>query len=171
MKMISEYIGERLLFNQPSVFKRFHELRAKEELIGSLRQVGFFGMRWEVSIQNKNWEIYKPSCWRSALDIRETGYEMPIANFVRDRFRSKGAVSLPKGEKLKIEPHFFKGFCEIKNVQEECIARIKPKTSLKDKAEVMIEKKSELFDQYPWIIILAYIITIEQRHQAAHSSV
>ena len=169
--MISEYIGQRIWFKQPSVFKRFHELKAGEELIGTLQQKGFFGMRWEVSIQNKNWEISKPSCWRSALDIRETGYELQIANFIRDRFRSKGMVSLPKGEKLKIEPHFFKGFCEIKNMQEECIARIKPKTSLKDKAEVMIEKKSELIDQYPWTIILAYIITIEQRHQAAHSSV
>jgi hypothetical protein len=79
-------------------------------------------------------------------------------------------VTLPKGKTLKIEPHFFKGFCEIKNVHEECIARIKPKTALKDKAEVLIEKKSELLDQYPWIIILAYIIVIEQRQQASHSA-
>ncbi|MFA5804293.1 MAG: hypothetical protein WC879_06585 [Melioribacteraceae bacterium] len=169
--MISEYIGQRIWFKQPSVFKRFHELKAGEELIGTLQQKGFWGMKWEVSIQNKNWEIYRPSCWRTVMEIREAGFEMPFASFQKDRFRSKGTLMLPKGERLKIAPHFFKGFCEIKNVHEECIARIKPKTSLKDKAEVMIEKKSELIDQYPWIIILAYIITIEQRHQAAHSSV
>ena len=125
-------------------------------------------MRWEVSIQNKNWEIYKPSFWRNAFDIREAGHEMPIANFVRERFKSRGAVSLPKGETLKIEPHLFKGFCEIKNVREECIVRIKSKTSWKERAEVTIEKRSELIDRYPWVILLAYIIIIYQRHHASH---
>jgi len=170
MKTISEYIGEKLLFIQPSAFKGLHELRVNDELLSTMQPRGFFGRRWEVSIQNKNWEIYKPSFWRRVFDIREAGYELPIANFVRDRFRSKGVVSLPKGEKLKIEPHLFKGFCEIKNINEECIARIIPKKSLKDKAEVIIEKKSELIDRYPWIIILAYIIVIEQRRQASHSA-
>lgn len=170
MKSLSDYISEKLLFIQPTAFKRLHELRMNDQLLATMQQRGFFGMRWEVSIQDKNWEIYKPSFWRNAFDIREAGYEMPIANFVRDRFRSRGAVSLPKGEKLKIEPHLFKGFCEIKNVQEECIVRIKSKISWKEKSEVIIEKRSELINQYPWIIMLAYIITIEQRHQAAHSA-
>lgn len=170
MKPLSDYKGEKLLFIQPNAFKGLHELRVNDDLLATMQPRGFFGMRWEVSIQNKNWEIYKPSIWKRAFDIREAGYELQIANFVRDRFRSRGEVSLPKGDKLKIEPHLFKGFCEIKNVQEECIARIIPKKSLKDKAEVIIEKKSGLMDRYPWIIILAYIIVIEQRHQAAHSA-
>lgn len=169
MKPLSDYMGEKLLFIQPSAFKRAHELRVNDELLASMQQRGFFGMRWEVSIQNENWEIYRPSCWRSILEIRKAGYEMPIASFIRERFKARGSVSLPKGEMLKIEPHLFKGFCEIKNAREECMARIKPKTSLKDKAEVMIEKRSELIDRYPWIIILAYIVVMEQRHQAVHS--
>lgn len=171
MKPLSDYMGEKLLFTQPSAFKRIHELRVNDTLLATMQQKGFFGMRWEISIQNKNWEIYKPSFWKSAIDIREAGYELPIAIFTKERFRSKGVVSLSKGEKIKIEPHLFKGFCEIKNLQEELIARIKPKSSLKDKAEVIIEKKSGLMDRYPWIIILAYIIILEQRHQASHSAV
>lgn len=171
MKPLSDYMGEKLLFIQPSFFKGLHELRINDELIATIQSRGFFGMRWEVSIQNKNWEIYKPSFWRGALDIREAGYEMPIANFVRVRFKSKGMVTLPKGETLKIEPHLFKGFTEIKNIKEECIVRIKSKTSWKERAEVTIEKRSELIDRYPWVILLAYIIILEQRHQAAHSGI
>jgi len=116
MKLLSEYLGENILIAQTSVFKRNYEIRANEELIGTIQQKGFFGMTWDVDIQNKKWEIYKPSCWRSALDIREAGYEMPIANFTTDRFKSRGTLSLPKGENLKIVPHLFKGFCEIKNL-------------------------------------------------------
>lgn len=168
MKPLSDYVGEKLLFIQPSAFKGLHELRVNDELLSTMQPRGFFGRRWEVSIQNKNWEIYKPSFWKRVFDIREAGYEMPIANFVRDRFRSKGVVSLPKGEKLKIEPHHFKGFTEIKNIKEECIVRIKSKTSWKERAEVTIEKRSELIDRYPWVILLAYIIIIYQRHHASH---
>lgn len=170
MKPISEYAGEKLLFTQPSAFKRIHELRINDTLLATMQQKGFFGMRWDVSIQNKNWEIYKPSIWRTIMEIREAGYEMPFASFTKERFKARGVVSLSKGEIIKIEPHLFKGFCEIKNAQDECLARIKPKTSLKDKAEVTIEKRSGLLDQYPWIIMMAYIITIEQRHQAAHTA-
>ena len=170
MKAISEYFGQRILFKQPSVFKRFHELRAGEELIGTLQQKGFFGMRWEVTIRDKNLEIYRPSCWRAVLEIRGAGYEMPFANFQKDRFRSKGTLMLPKGESLKIVPHLFKRFCEITNEQDESILRIKLKTAWGDKAEVVFEKRSETIDKYPWILILAYIIALEQKHQTAHSA-
>ncbi|NJD22150.1 MAG: hypothetical protein FIA82_05710 [Melioribacter sp.] len=170
MKTISDYIGETLRFFQPSVFKRFHELKANDVLIGSIQQKGFFGMLWSVTLQNKNWEIYKPSCWRTILEVREAGYEMPIASFKRDGLRSKGTLSLPKGESLKIVPHLFKGFCEITNEQGDSYMRIKlNKISWGDKAEITIEKRAEVIDKYPWIIMLAYIIILEQK-QRAHSS-
>jgi len=169
MKLISEYLGENIFIVQTSVFKRIYEIRVNDEVLGSIQQKGFFGMLWEVGIQDKKWEIYKPSYWKNALDIREAGYEMPIANYKRDGLRSRGTLALPLGKKLKIVPHLFKGLCEINNEQELCLAKIIPKKiSLKDKAVVLIEKKDDLLDKYPWIIILAYIITIEQRHQAAH---
>ncbi len=168
MKQLSDYVGEKLLFVQPSVFKGLHELRSNDGLIATIQARGFFGMRWEVSIQNKKWEIYNPSCWKSRYDIREAGYEIPFANFLKERFRSRGEVTLPKGEKMKIEPHLFKKFTEIKDSKEECLVRIKSKTSWKERGEVAIEKRSELIDKYPWVILLAYIIIISQRHRASH---
>lgn len=171
MKLISEYTGEKIWFLQPSVWKNIHELRVHDEVIGTMQQKGFFcGIKWFVTIQNKTWEIYKPNWWKNNLDIRECGYEMPFANFIRDRFRAKGTLELPKGEKIKIEPHFFKHTCEIKNEQFECLTRINLKSSMKEKAEVIIEKKSESIDKYPWIIMLAYIISLEQKQQARHSA-
>lgn len=170
MKLISEYTGGKILFNQPSVLKRIHELRANDELIGTLQQKGFFGITWEVSLLNKKLEIYKPSFWRTALEVREAGYEMPFASFLRKGFKSAGTVLLPKGERVEIVPHLFKGFTDIKNEQDESIVHIIPKISMHDKAEVIIQRRTELIDKYPWIIILAYIITIEQRHQAARAA-
>jgi hypothetical protein len=170
MKTLSEYAGENIKFYQPSFFKRLHELKAGEELVGSIQQKGFFGMRWDVMILNKNWEMIRPSIWKRTVEIRQAGYEMPFANFVRERIRDKGTVTLPMGAKLKIVPHLFRGFTEITDENDECLVKIVSKIALRDKAEVLIEKKSELIDKYPWVIILAYIITIEQRHQAAHAS-
>ena len=171
MKLMSEYIGEKIWFIQPSIWKRIHELRVSEELIGTLQQTAYFlKIKWAVTIQNKTWEIYKPSFWRASLDIREVGYELPFANFIRDSFKSRGTLNLPKGERIKIAPHLFKGYCEIKTEQDECIVKIKLKAAIREKADVLIEKKSEMIDKYPWIIILAYIISLEQKHRAAHST-
>lgn len=171
MKTISAYCGENLFFNQLSLLKNIHELRANDNLIGTLKLKGFLKLNCEVSIQNQNWEIYRPSVWKSAIEIRPAGYELPVAYYIRKAFKSRGTVSLPKGEKLRILPHMFKGFTEITTERGERLVHIKSKTSLRDKAVVTIEKKSELIDKYPWVLILAYIITIEQRHQAVHASV
>jgi hypothetical protein len=135
-----------------------------------MQQKGFFGRNWIVSIQNKNWEIYRPSFWRTVTHVREVGYEMPIADFIRDGFRSRGTLKLPKGKRLGIVPHLFKGFCGITDEGGEQIVKIKLKRAIGDKAEVMLEKKSELIDEHPWIIMMAYIVALEQKHQAAHSA-
>ena len=168
MKTFSEYIGEEIKFVQLSIFKRVHELRAGDELIGSMQQKGFFGILWQVSILGKNWEIYKPSIWKSSLEIRVAGYEMPFATFKRDGLRSRGSLLLPMGESLKIVPHLFRKFCKITNYRDEPIALIKMKIAIGDKAEVLIEKKYEALDKYPWIVMLAYIVALEQSRQARH---
>lgn len=167
MKTFSEYIGEEIKFIQPSMFKRFHELRAGEELIGTMQQKGFFGMLWQVSILGENWEIYKPSIWRTALEIRKAGYEMPTATFNRDGLRSRGTVSLPMGAKLKIVPHLFKKYCEITNDTDDALVRIRMKIAIGDKAEVAVEKKSEVVDKYPWVIMLAYIVALKQSRRVS----
>ncbi len=170
MKLFSEYIGKEIKFVQPSFFKRVHELRAGDELIRTLKQSGFFGMTWQVSILNKDWEIYKPSFWKTAIEIREAGYEMPFATFKKDRLRSRGTLSLPVGENLKVVPHLFKKFCEITNDNDEVLVRIKMKIAIGDRAEVVIEKKHETIDKYPWVIMLAYIVAIEQSRRASRHS-
>lgn len=168
MKAFSEYIGEEIKFVQPSFLKRVYELRAEEEVIGTMQQKGFFGMTWYVTMLGKNFEIYRPSFWRSEVSIREAGYEMPFATFKRDGLRSRGTVALPMGTNFKIVPHLFKKFCEITNEQDEVFVRIKMKIAIGDKAEVTIEKKSEVIDKYPWIVMLAYIVAIEQSRRARH---
>lgn len=170
MKLISEYAGQKIWFFQPSVWKRYHELKVNEEVIASMQEKGFFGMKWDVSINGKNWEIYRKSCWRSAMSVREAGYEMPLAELTKEGFRNKWLLNLPQGERLRILPHLFKNFCEIKNEMEEQLIKIKPKAAFKDRAEVTVEKKSDVIDKYPWTVVLAYIIIVQLKHQAAHSA-
>ena len=170
MKLISEYAGQRIFFKQPSVWKRYYELKVNDEVMGSLQQKGFFGMKWEITIDKTTWELYKKSFWRSSMEIRESGYEMPFAEVIRDGFRGKWLITLPKGERLKIVTHLFRSFSELRNEMEECLVRIKPKASFKDKAEVTIEKKSEIVDKYPWSVVLAYMIIMQLKHQAAHAA-
>ena len=170
MQTISEYMERKIWFYQPSVWKRLHELRSGDDVLGSLQQKGFFGMTWIADIQNKKWEIYKPSFWKRTLSIRQEGYELPFAEFIFETFRSKGTVRLQKGEVIKIAPHLFKSFCEAVNENGEVYFRIKLKAALRDKAEVIIEKKSELVDNNPWLLMLAYIIALDQKHQASHSA-
>jgi hypothetical protein len=47
---------------------------------------------------------------------------------------------------------------------------IKSKRTYKDKADVLIEKKSDIIDKYPWIVVLAHIVMIQIKRRASHSA-
>jgi hypothetical protein len=170
MKLISEYAVNKLLFVQPSIWKMYHELKANDEVIGTIRQKGLFGMKWEITMGGKTWEIYRKSFWRSAMNVRESGYELPFAEVNKEGFRNKWLIILPKGERLQVIPHLFKGYSELKNELDECLVMIKPRVSFKERADISIEKKSNIVDKYPWSVVLAYMIIIQLKHQAAHAA-
>jgi hypothetical protein len=171
MKLLSEYAGQRIFFEQPSFWKRYHELKVNDEVIATIEQKGYFvKTRWLVTIDGKTWEMYRKSRWRSSMCIRESGFEIPLAETLREGFRGRWLLKLPKGERLKILPHLFKYFCEIKNETGDRLIMIKSKRTYKDKADVLIEKKSDIIDKYPWIVVLAHIVMIQIKRRASHSA-
>lgn len=163
MKELSEYLDQPLLLKQVSFFKRFYELKTSQEILGSMQIRGFFGNSALVTFGDKKWEIYKPSIWKSDWEIRESGYENPIARFERKLFRKANSVFLPVGEKVKIVFFPFKAKVEIQTEDENCLIRMATKFAWTDSAEITITAKSPIVNEYPWLIMLAKLVAIERK--------
>lgn len=168
MKTLSDYLGQPLQFIQPSFFKRVYELRANRELIATVRFPQIFSSLAEVEGFSKKWEIYKPSIWKSDIEIRESGYELHFARFVKEGLRQRGKIELPKGEGVKLIFNLFKSTYELQNDSGVRLVLFKERIAIGDKADVFVEKKSELLDKFPWTVILAWYVALQSRHHAAH---
>ena len=168
MKTISDYLGKQLKLSQPSFFKNYYELRSGGELVATLNQPKFLSSNTVTSGMFGECEFYRPSFWRFDVAVREKYKELPIAKFVREGFKQKGVIELPKGERLNLIFRKIVFSFEIQNEMGLTLVRFKKKFSFKTNIEIEIEKTSELINKYPWVILLAcyIVIQIERRSKA-----
>jgi hypothetical protein len=71
------------------------------------------------------------------------------------------------GHKLIIKLGLLRSGYGIYTTNGSCLASLKDKISLKEKTEINIESNSELFDKYPWVIVLAWYLSKQRRRSAA----
>lgn len=168
MKTISDYIGRQIKLIQPSFFKNYYELRCGDELLAEMNQPKFLSTNAVTSGAFGEWEFYRPSFWRLDAAVREKYKELPIAKFVREGFRQRGIIELPKGERLNLILRRFGSSFEIQNEMGLSLVRFKKKFSFKTNIEIQLEKTSELINKYPWVLLLAcyIVIQIERRSKA-----
>jgi len=170
MKKISNYFGSQLLIFQKSILKREFELRTGDELIAGLYYPKFFSDLAEVILQEETYEFYRPKFFSRDVDIRKKGYQNPIAHFKNNFWGSKGVLELPRGTKLNLKFGFFRKQAEIYLGENKLLVSILNKFSIKERCEVVIEKQSEIIDEYPWIIMLGfYLAQLMKRNSAVGS--
>ena len=165
MKTFSDYFGKTLHFIQPSIWKRSFELRDGNEVIGTLAYPKFFSVRAEVKIFGSKWEFYEPKWWKNLIKIREAGKELPIADYKPPTFKQKGKLELPHGESVFLCNNFFRTTYEIQDRYEKRIVLYKNKMSMKANTEIQIEKRSEIMDKYPWILLFIVYVELNKKRQ------
>ena len=167
MKKISDYIGSDLKILQKSIWRRDFELKSGDELIARLFYPKFFSDSTELNIQNESYEFYRPKLFSWVVDIRKKGYQNPIASFKNNFWGSKGVLELPRGLRLNLKFGFFKKQAEIYLGENELLISILGCFSLKVRSEVIIEKRSEIIDEYPWIIMLGFQLSQLRKRRSA----
>lgn len=159
MKKLSNYIGSEFKIFQKSIWKREFELRSGDELIAQMIYPRFFSHMAELTIQNESYEFYRPKLFTRNVDVRKKDYQNPFAHFKSNFFRSKGELELPKGTKLSMKFGLFRKQAEIYLGENDLLISILSKFSFKERSKVVIEKRSEVIDEYPWVIMLCFYLT------------
>ena len=169
MYPLTHYLGEPLIFYQPSLKKREYELRISDEVLATLAFPKLLSNKAVVEIYEQKFEIKQPSIWRTEYGVYKFGYQMPFAKFVANFWKTRGTIELPKGAKLNCKSGKLKKPFEIYSSQDELLIAYENMLSFKGKTEVVIHQKFELLEKYPWIIVLGfYVILLYKRARAAH---
>jgi len=170
MKKISNYLGNELIIIRKNFWKREYELRSGDEQIAQMRHPKIFSDLAELTIRNETVEFYRPRLFSRNVDIRKKGYQNPFAHFINNFLGSKGILELPRGIKLNIKLGFFKKQVEIFLGENDLLISILSRFSFKKRNDVIIEKRSEIIDEHPWIIMLGfYLAQLRKRNSAAGS--
>lgn len=174
MKLISDYIGKNLSIVQPSMFKRIFEIRVDDELLLKMHYPKTFSSLAEVEGFDGKWRIKKTSFWRSTLQVFKKDNDLPFATYRGSFWGREGVIELPKGEKLKCKFNLWKSLFQIYTYSGTLLLSIKTNISVKvrllkgTKAEAIIEKKSDLLDKHPWIVMIVWYNILESNHKAVH---
>ena len=166
MKKLSDYFGKEIILIQPSVWKTYYELKSGDEILGTIKKIKTFGFQMEIALLNKKWIFYRPSFWRSEVAIKESGYTLPYAKYKGAIFKQRGIIELPRGEKMKLEFKAFKKGYELQDSSGQTLIKLIDKVSFRTNVKILIEKKSELIDKCPWVIILAWYISAIRKRAA-----
>ena len=168
MKKLSDYIGSELKIYQKSILKRDFELKSGDELIARLYYPKFFSDLAELTIWEETYDFYRPKVFSRDVDIKKKGYQNPFAHFKNNFLGSSGKLELPRGARLKMKFGFFRKQAEIYLGDSELLASVLNKFSVRERCEVVIEKRSEIIDEYPWLIMLGfYLAQLMKRNSAA----
>lgn len=167
MKRFSQYIGEELQIRQLSIWKRVHELRTPDSVLMTLTYPKWYSANAVIAGFGETWEIYKPSIWRSHLEIRKQGNQLPFAKFAAEKWGRGGVFELPNGERLKYLFKMWKGYNEIYTQRDEKLVSFHRKFSFKPVMHISIDRQSGLLDAHPWVIMAIYCLMLERRQSAA----
>lgn len=169
MKNLSDYLGRTLQFTQPSIWKRAFELRYGSEILGTLTYLKTLSTKAEAKIFDKNWELYEPKWWKNLIEIKEAGKEVPIASYKPALLKSKGKILLPYGESLVLSANLFSTTLEILDHYNSRIVLLKRQLTLRTNYEIQIERRSEVLDRNPWVLLLIIYVEINKNRRRSGS--
>lgn len=164
MMKLSDYIGKELIVRQKSFLKREYEFLSDSELLGKMVFPKFFGEKAECEIGTEKIIFKRPHIFSDVIEILKEGYSLPIAKLESNFFATKGNLQLPRGRSVTIKPNILRTRTEIFIKENELIIRLHNKFSPKFKSIAIIEKRSEIIDEFPWIVLLAvyYLLLLRQ---------
>lgn len=165
MKNLSDYIGQTISITQKSIWKREYKIQSEKEVIGELVYPKFLSERVECKLGNDTFEFRRPHIFSNDIEIRKSGYQLPIAVMHSNFLASKGIVDLPRGRRVIMKFATFSSKAEIYLGENDLISIVNNKFSFKEKSEITIEKRTEILDENPWIVFLAfYFLQLKRRN-------
>jgi len=170
MYLLSNFVGETLTFNQPSRLKREFELVSSKGVLATMVFPSLFSTRVETEGFEGKWEIKQLSIWGREHGIYKLGYHLPFAKYVSNFWRTKGTIELPKGARLNYKAgHLQKPF-DVFSSKGKLLLSYSNKFSLKGRTMVTINERSELIDNYPWIVMLGWYVVLMNRRGRARAA-
>ncbi len=169
MKTSSELIGNKLEFNQPSIWKSIYELRNNGELLATMQYKKFFSETATVEfVSGGKFEIKSSNFFGTKYDITEIGKQLPTATYTGAKWKQQGELVFYTNEKLFITFSTFRKSFELFDDKNNNLIRYVKNGFWKSVIEIQVNHSNALLDKYNWLVIVPCFLSLQyDRHKAA----
>ena len=170
MKKINEFAMGELLWIQPARLKSEFELRAGEEILGSLRFQRSSLAAGETADQS--WTFKREGFWHPRITVRVPGSDDNVATF-QPGWAGGGTLELQPGRQLRfVAANFWHSQWDWVDAQSQPLVHFKSHQGLlKVEGEVTVEAGAMKSPELPLLVVLGwYLLVLFARDAAAASA-
>ena len=169
MRPISEVAGQELLWVQPAVRKREHELRAGDDVVATLRfQRGSLA---DAQAAGGHWTFKRQGFWHPRVTVRTAGSDTDIAVF-QPRWVGGGTLEFPDGRTVRLSSANFWQSEWVWQENEKPLIRFKGRHGIvKARGAVELQPDAVASPDLAMLVLLGwYLILLHAEDSAAASS-
>ncbi len=171
MRKIAEW--QELKWVQPQTLKMEYELRAGDEIVGTLRFKTAFGTLATGESADGCWTFKRVGFLRTRVTIRQCGSDAEIATFNNNTWTAGGTLELPGGRKYPANTNFWHTQYDFKTGAGETLFTYRNIGGVfHASSAVTIQPGAANLAELPWMVILGwYLVVMMQSDSAAVAAV
>ena len=168
MKKIAELSGMELRWEQPDAFKMEYILYAGDQEAATLQFRSSFGSFATARSADGCWTFKRVGFFQTHVTIRDCETDVDLAEFHNNTWTSGGTLELADGRRYKASTNFWQTQFEFCNEQEDVLFQYsKIGGFVHSSAQVVIQPVALTIPELPWLVILAWYLSILMNQDAA----
>jgi len=171
MRRISELIGTKLKWVQPSALKMHYELRAGDDLAASLHFRSSFGSFATAESEDGCWTFKRVGFWQTRVTIRPCGTNNDIANFINNTWSGGGTLEIPDGRRILANTNFWQTKYEFKIDPGETLVEFETGGLIHLSANVEIKPRAATMPELPLMVMLGWYLVVMMHMDSSAASV
>ncbi len=145
-----------------------YELRAGDDLVGTLRFRNSFGSLATGESGDGCWTFKRVGFWQTRATVRACDTDADIAVFRNNTWSGGGTLELPGGRQIPATTNFWQTQFELQDTAGEALVRFRRGGVIHLSATVEIQHAASSMPELPWMVMLGlYLIVMMERDGAA----
>lgn len=170
MQAFAQYAQHELEWRQPSAMEMRYELRAGEQLAGSLRFRSMWGSLATGESAGGCWTFKRVGFWQTRATVRVCDTDADIATFANNTWSGGGTLSLPDGRTFTASTNAWETKLELRDSQNLLLISYANRGVLRLAASVTIEPYAVAWPELPWLTVFGWYLVVMMYMDASAAS-
>jgi hypothetical protein len=173
MKNILSFAGrDDLTWTQPKALKQAFELRAGEDVVGTLEFRNSFGSFATGESADGRWTFKRQGFFRPIVTVRAAGSETDLAVFHNRTWTGGGTIDFPDGHHLLVSSNFWHTKFDIATETDSPLVSFRRMSgAFHWSSGITIHAAAAGVPELPWLVMLGWYVKVLMHRDAAATAV